>query len=1073
MFEQLSSSISNFEYIIHIADIHIRLTKKRHKEYLEVFNKFYEDVDKSPENTIICCLGDVLHSKCDLTPECIQMTDDFLINLAKRREVILIAGNHDCTVNNRDRLDSLTALVDESNYPRIHYLKESKLYGIGNILFNNMSIFEDPEKYIRGINIPEIYKNTYKHIIALFHGPVDNSITYTGFRISNPTIMPELFDWHHLALLGDIHKRQNIQESNPKEHKPTIHYCGSMIMQNHGESINGHGYTLWNLSNYTCKYVDIKNNFGYFTIDVNDGKVTTDLKNIPTNTYLRLKYSNTTHSQLKSIEADISGLTKIIETSQIKLESEGEKKLKETHIGEDILLSKISDVNYQKKLIEDFLDKKLDLKDKTKIDKILSINEKVNLQIKKDDFPRNLKWVPIKLEWSNMFCYGEENCIDFSSMNGVYGIFGPNVLGKSSIFAVMSFCLFDKWDKGFKAISAKNASKSDFSCKFEFSIENVHYFIEKIGETTSNGNVRVNVKFWRNINGKDEDLTDIMRRKTNDVIKEYIGTFEDFILTTLSIQNITKNNISFIDMGNTERKDLLVQFIGLNIFDRLYDEAYTNIKELTIKLKPHKEKNYSKELLDIENALSITESTINECTKEINNLSKKIKDKNGDIVSETSKLIRLDPDVPMDVNAVSSRRNYLYVELNDKKDEIEKNKTKLIDQKIKLDEINVTISKIDSEELITFYKKYRNIKEKLDKKLQELEIKKVKINAKLDKLDKLKQHKYDPNCKFCIENIFVKDARKTEKELVRDNKERDQLNEEISLLKNEVLEWNWIEDTHQNYIVILNNHSKLKDLVSETQTKILLSEKEQEKISQTIKEIERKIELYHQNEISVENNQKVNSTINIYKSDINKLEAYLNVKNKQLMGLTGNKEVLKKRIEDIRNIISDITLMEEEKEIYDYYCKSVGRNGIPYQIICNIIPKITQEINNILTQVTNFTIEIESDEKNIIPYVNYETSGKWAIESISGFERFIVSLAIRIALNNITNLPRSNFIAIDEGWGSLDKINLSSVGELLSILSSHYDFVIIISHLDALRDLVENQIEITKINGISKVIYPI
>jgi len=74
-----------------------------------------------------------------------------------------------------------------------------------------------------------------------------------------------------------------------------------------------------------------------------------------------------------------------------------------------------------------------------------------------------------------------------------------------------------------------------------------------------------------------------------------------------------------------------------------------------------------------------------------------------------------------------------------------------------------------------------------------------------------------------------------------------------------------------------------------------------------------------------------------------------------------------------------------------------------------------------------------------------------------------------VALSNISNLPRSNFLVVDEGWGVLDAENLSSVPILFSYLKSNFDFVIIISHLETLRDMVDGHIEIKKDNGFSKV----
>ena len=47
------------------------------------------------------------------------------------------------------------------------------------------------------------------------------------------------------------------------------------------------------------------------------------------------------------------------------------------------------------------------------------------------------------------------------------------------------------------------------------------------------------------------------------------------------------------------------------------------------------------------------------------------------------------------------------------------------------------------------------------------------------------------------------------------------------------------------------------------------------------------------------------------------------------------------------------------------------------------------------------------------------------LELTSGMEKFISSLAIRVALINVSNLPRPNFLAIDEGFGTLDSENLN------------------------------------------------
>jgi DNA repair exonuclease SbcCD ATPase subunit len=1069
-FEQIDSTVSEFTHLFHVADIHIRLTK-RHAEYREVFQRLYDAVKNSPPATLVCVLGDVCHSKSDLSPECVQMVSEFLTNLADLRETILIPGNHDATLSNKTRLDSLSPIVEALGHSKLHYLKETKLYGISNVLFNHMCIFGDPDKYILGSDIPNVYRNKYQHIVALFHGPVDRCVTDTGFSISNPSIMPPLFDWHHFALLGDIHRRQNIQEAVPEDHKPCIHYPGSVIQQNHGEPLHPHGYTMWDLKTGDYQYKEIHNDYGYFTVDLHGSKILTDLSDIPKKTYLRIKCLDCIPSEVKAAEALISTLTEVIELSRIRIESEKDKQAKEALVCKDVKLAEVTDVDYQAKLITEYLKTKLNLTDQTKIDQILLINREVNTEIRKDEFARNLKWKPIKFEWENMFAYGEGNIIDFTDLIGVYGVFGPNTCGKSSIFSALCFCLFDKWERGFKALVVRNVAKTTFRCKFEFEISGVRYFIEKIGEGTRTGNVRVQVNFWRVINGNNEDLTDIMRRKTNDVIRDYLGTFEDFILTTLSIQNTTKNNINFIDMGNTERKDLLVQFMGLNVFDRLYDAAYAKGKDLTAKLKPHKEKNYMKELDDAEAGLSSTELAVRDCETDIQELSRQSRDINDNIVSETLKLIKLDSDVPTDLPTLEAKRKSTVDAKTAKEEQNIATRLHLEADKATMDRLGEELSEIIAEDLVKAHQKYNELRQKLDREQRKYDLKKVGIDNKLDKLKKLGEHKFDPNCKFCVENIFVKDARKTQTELATDEAEMQLVTGEINEIRQQIRQWDWVDLAYQNYTKLLNDHSKAKDNFSIRNTKILLAEKDIEKLEQTLKDQERKIELYHRNLVSVENNQKVNMIILTYKNALNKVESALNAKNKQLNLLSGNREVFKTQIQNVTAIIEDMIKTEEQRELYDYYTQAMGRNGIPYLVICNTIPEITREINAILTQTTDFTIEIESDEKNITPYVNYETKGRWPIEMASGFERFVASVAIRVALSNVSNLPRTNFLVLDEGFGTLDGHNLPSMYTLFTYLKSTFDFIMVISHLDSLKDMVDKQIEVVQIGNFSKVVF--
>jgi DNA repair exonuclease SbcCD nuclease subunit len=243
MVTQLKCSVKNFTHIVHVGDIHIRLTQ-RHEEYTTIFDKFYEEVEKTPDTTAIAILGDLFHNKSDLSPECVDSAQDFLCKCSELRPTVLIAGNHDATLTNKNRVDSLTPIVKALKHKHLFYLKDNGLYALGDILFNNMSIFSSPLEYITYDKIPRVYKNKYLHHIALYHGPVNGVLTDLGFYMVNKAMPVEIFDGHHIALLGDIHRKQDLQYFDNAKSKPYVHYCGSFIQQNHSETMEGHGFSL-------------------------------------------------------------------------------------------------------------------------------------------------------------------------------------------------------------------------------------------------------------------------------------------------------------------------------------------------------------------------------------------------------------------------------------------------------------------------------------------------------------------------------------------------------------------------------------------------------------------------------------------------------------------------------------------------------------------------------------------------------------------------------------------------------------------------------------------------------------
>lgn len=202
---KINVKFDNLKYIYHISDIHIRLLK-RHDEYKQVFGNLYNQITTNlSENDIIVVTGDIVHSKIEMSPELISVTSDFLDTLGNIAPTLVIAGNHDMSVVNQNRLDALTPILDNLNNSNIHYLKNSGIYTVADTDFAVMSIFGSRNDW------PKAKECTSNRKIALFHGAVYGATTDIGYIVNDTNIMIDIFDGFDMVLLGDIHKGSLLQ----------------------------------------------------------------------------------------------------------------------------------------------------------------------------------------------------------------------------------------------------------------------------------------------------------------------------------------------------------------------------------------------------------------------------------------------------------------------------------------------------------------------------------------------------------------------------------------------------------------------------------------------------------------------------------------------------------------------------------------------------------------------------------------------------------------------------------------------------------------------------------------------
>jgi DNA repair exonuclease SbcCD ATPase subunit len=276
------------------------------------------------------------------------------------------------------------------------------------------------------------------------------------------------------------------------------------------------------------------------------------------------------------------------------------------------------------------------------------------------------------------------------------------------------------------------------------------------------------------------------------------------------------------------------------------------------------------------------------------------------------------------------------------------------------------------------------------------------------------------------------------------------------------------EDEWKNYLDAKDKEDKIDREISQLINKLSTIETEELRNKQQIAQQDQLIKEYYKNEKQIIKNKEIRTEIQSVRENLNVTKDDLRKVNTDVLKLNGKVSALQNQKETIEDRIHEVKGLEEQSKLFDFYLNALSKDGVSYELIEKSLPMIEGEVNNILAQIVEFGMQLEMEGKNINAYLVYGDQ-RWSLEMCSGMERFISGLAIRVALINVCNLPRPNFLVIDEGFGTLDSENLQSLFMLFTYLKTQFDFVMVISHIDSMRDVSDGLIEIKKENGFSNV----
>jgi hypothetical protein len=813
--------ISEIKKIIHISDLHIKMNSRK-DEFIHVFNNFIKKIKTMDlNNTIIVITGDIFDQKCITNTQSAHIFMNFISKCSQLCPIITIPGNHDLDERKLDKNNMIDILTDD--FDNVFNLNYTGIYKISDTYFITNSLQDGEFLYHK--DLPKEVKKS-KHIL-LYHGAIIGSKTET-FTIKEEGIGTRYrnkkdFKDYPIVMLGDIHKQQTI--------RPGMAYAGSLLQLTSNESIDKHGFLLWDISTCDYEFYEIESNYKIIKLYIDDNKITNpEILKVAENLKIIVYYKNTEYQQVINIINELKNknytfskpictneynneLTNINLTNLdfIKHDSDAFEKIIEKHDMKEEL------IKYHKELIKD-----IDIHD-----------------------VGNSPFHILKLEFRNMYSYGGDKVHTFDFHNGINVISALNASGKTSLFKIIKFALYGHSCIDDVIITHVN-NKSDISKSYsEITIlkDNKVYIIKRVinkkgdyGKKKAidqNGNeVPLNLIFTKPtsikkttnsnkteikksyitynselknsiIYNKDDYFNNKLKNKTisnlrnNDII-ELIGDYDNF-----NIINTMSNNISNDFINLNDRINFLSKLINIDYFKELKNINAKNKKENNAEIKKYTEnkneeftslnqnKFETKEFEQIKTNLSKIKNEIENKKQIISEINSTILIKKDEIIEQQKLIQNINTEFEPDFN------------INDIKEKLTDIENKL--SKYDFDkEFNIELIKHKIEQL--------NIKDDFDHKKIKKQLSKMKIPT--EDYNQLKENII--KLKYETDNINV------DPKLLK--KYKNQNIEDIDILREKILEGDFVykpgnykdkKDLNKILTKINTNNEKLNDIKNE------------------------------------------------------------------------------------------------------------------------------------------------------------------------------------------------------------------------------------------------------------------
>jgi len=1026
----------------HIADTHIRNLKYQ-KEYRVVFDKLYEILKKEGVECIVHC-GDIAHTKTQISPEFVELCSDFFRNLEAIAPTYIILGNHDGNLKNSSRQDALTPIVEALNLPNLHLLKKSGEVDLENgFSLNVLSVF-DEDNWADPLNEENVN-------IALYHGSIAGVETDTGWVMEYGDHAPEIFKNHDFAFLGDIHKTNQIVDVEGR-----VRYPGSTIQQNHGET-NDKGFLIWDIKDkesFTCKHHKLLNPKPFVTVELTKAGKISKKAVVPSGARLRI-VSNNSLSLVK--------MRRAIEVAKHRFKPEAITFLNRaagrrgdvSSLAESLKKENLRDITVQERLIARYL-KDYEVPKKV-LAKVYELNLKYNkIAEDKEEVTRNINWSLQDAKWDNLFNYGENNSIDFSKLNGTVGIFGKNYSGKSSVIDSILYTIFNSTSKNErKNLNIINQNKEYGSGNIKISIGDKVYTIVRNSEKyikKYQGNESLEAKTsivfscFDKVTRETTSLNGLTRNETDKNIRKVFGSLDDFLTSSMSSQ---LDALSFLREGSTKRKEILAKFLDLEIFEKKFKFSKEDAADLRGAIKRLEGRDFKEEIQEARGFVNDSVTQLQEQQSTCDDLKNTI----AKIVEDMNEVIQKIESMPVDMVDIAhvlgqidqKTKEHVLLTTDLLKDETE------LGKKIEVhDKVDKFLSEFDIKDVMDKKEIIIDLRDEIKTLEQEL----LRIEKKEELLEGIPCGNSFPHCKF------ICDANKA---LLEKESKVDFLSgtsqELVSLKPDEV-------EVHiEKYNQLCVRKSTLSERIVKLNLFIERNKNTIENLKRDLQGLHAQREQYQENKEAIENLENFLAEKSKKEIDLELNQGRFDKCQESILNLYKVHGSYEEKLNNLVSLQEELEELRQEYSAYDLFMRCMHSNGIAYDVIKKRLPAINEEIAKVLANIVDFEVFFEDDGKRLNIFIKHPSFDPRPLEMGSGAEKTIAAMAIRLALLSVSSLPKGDIFILDEPGTALDAENMEGFIRILDVIKSYFKTVLLITHLDSLKDCVDTQITIDKLDG--------